>query len=341
MITRAKVELFVEAARSLPVLDVRSPGEFEHGHIPGAKSFPLFDNEERAEVGTIYKQAGQLEAMSRGMDLIGPKVGRMFAEGVATARNGRLLVHCWRGGKRSEAVAGLLNVAGINVTLLDGGYKAFRNWVLTQFEKQWPLVIVGGTTGSGKTEVLQMLGRLGENILDLEALADHRGSAFGRLGAERDVTFTQFENDMAWELSALKAGTVWIEDESRNLGRLQLPNTFWKQKIAAPIYLIDLPRQVRMERLMKDYGGFSLDELEGSILKIKRRLGGLRTKETLDALHAGDSEKVMDILLDYYDNAYLHATADHHVGRVVKFAFDRFDAEEIASRFIAAQKEGL
>lgn len=339
MITRAKVEAFVEAGRKFPILDVRSPGEFANGHIPGAHLFSLFDNEERAEIGTLFKQVGQLEAITRGMDIIGPKVGKMFAEGIALVKDGKILVHCWRGGKRSEAVAGLLNVAGMHVILLEGGYKQFRNWVLQQFKKPWPFLVVGGKTGSGKTDILHALGAMGENIVDLEELADHRGSAFGRLGATRDVTLPQFENDIAWNLTALKPGMIWLEDESRNLGGLQIQNDLWIQKVSAPMFMVELPRKVRMERLMKDYGNFSKTELEGAIMRLQKRLGGLRTTETVQALHAGDSEKVMDILLEYYDKSYFHPTEERKSRKVIPMAFDHFDAEEIAARLIEESKQ--
>ena len=330
MITRAHANSFVELARRLPVLDVRSPGEFAIGHIPHAHSFPLFDDNERAEIGTIYKQVGQLEAMSRGMDFVGPKVGRMFSEGIALAKEGQLLVHCWRGGKRSESVAGLLSVSGLKITLLEGGYKQYRNWVLSQFPKPYDIAIVGGMTGSGKTEVLHALRDMGENTVDLEHLADHRGSAFGRIGATRNVTFTQFENDLATELSALPKRLLWLEDESRGLGSLQIPNAFWLQMVSSTVFVIELPRSVRMQRLMADYGHFPKELLEQSILKLTRRLGGLRTQETLQALAQDDGYKVMDILLEYYDRAYQHVVAGRGAKTTVSIPFDSFDAQAIA-----------
>jgi tRNA 2-selenouridine synthase len=339
MIKRISIEEFVTLALKIPVLDVRSPGEYENGHVPGANLFSLFDDHERAEIGTIFKHGGQLEAMKRGMELVGPKMGKMFAEGVEKAKNGKIMVHCWRGGKRSEAVAELLSVAGLEVYVLKGGYKRFRNWVLDTFKKEWRPLVVGGPTGSGKTEVLKALSRLGEQTLDLEELADHKGSSFGRLGNVREVTLMQFENDIAWGLQSFTDLEFWLEDESRNLGKLQMPSELWKKKINAPMYVIDLPRSVRKERLMRDYGSFPLQDLEESILRIQRRLGGLRTKQTVQALHAGDSEHVLDQLLEYYDSAYLHATQSHHSGRIIKFSSTQFHPEEIAAWFLVAKRQ--
>lgn len=337
---RLKAGPFVEKARAIPVLDVRSPAEYAQGHLPGAISFPLFNNEERAEVGTLYKQVGRQEAMERGMELIGPKVGAMFKEGVAHAREGRILVYCWRGGQRSGSVGALLAMAGLEVGVLEGGYKAFRNWTLDQFKKPWPLAIVGGMTGSGKTEVLHRLRDLGENILDLEALADHRGSAFGRLGAARMVTPMQFENDMAWALSALPPGRIWVEDESRTLGSLQIPMELWRQMSTCPVYALDVDRETRAARLMQDYGHFSRTDLDAAARKIARRLGGLRMQQVLDAIAAGDSQLVIGLLLDYYDKSYAHFLAARVNTPLVQVPVPVYDVDRIARDLIACAQAG-
>lgn len=332
---RADVEEFVEEAKNIPVLDVRSPAEFEKGHIPGAVSFPLFDNRERAEIGTLYKQVGQSVAIERGMSLIQPRIQDLYKEGISHARDGKLLVHCWRGGKRSESVASMLAISGIDVATLDQGYKSFRRWVLNRFSLEYPIQLVGGGTGSGKTEVLHKLNELGARTLDLEHLADHRGSSFGRLGSTRQVRPAQFENDMAWSLHFSQGDPLWVEDESRTIGQLYIPIEFWKQMDAAIVHYIELPLEVRVERLIRDYAHFSKEELSDSVVRIARRLGGSRTAEVMKALEQGDMTTTVRILLDYYDKSYNHAMKRRPPENIHRIAFDDFDAEKIAKTLIA------
>jgi tRNA 2-selenouridine synthase len=332
---RADVEEFVEQAKNIPVLDVRSPAEFEKGHIPGAISFPLFDNSERAEIGTLYKQAGQSVAIERGMTLIQPRIQDMYKEGVAHAKDGKLLVHCWRGGKRSESVASMLAISGLEVSTLDQGYKSFRRWVLERFSLTYPIRLVGGGTGSGKTEILHKLRDLGSRTLDLEYLADHRGSSFGRLGSTRNVRPAQFENEMAWNLHFSEGGPMWVEDESRSIGQLYIPIELWKQMDAAHVYYIELPLDVRVERLIRDYAHFSMEELSESVVRIARRLGGSRTREVMDALERKDMQTTVKILLEYYDNSYNHAMKRRPPENITRIPFDDFDAEKIAKTLIA------
>jgi tRNA 2-selenouridine synthase len=332
---RAQVEEFVNMAKDTPVLDVRSPDEYEKGHIPGAVSFPLFDNHERAEIGTLYKQAGQEAAIERGMSMVQPRIQEMYREGLSHARDGKLLVHCWRGGKRSESVASMLAISGMQVATLDRGYKAFRGWVLEQFSIRYPIRIIGGATGSGKTEILHKIGTLGQRTLDLEGLADHRGSSFGRLGATRQVRPAQFENDMAWSLYFSEGEPLWVEDESRSIGSLYIPIDFWEQMDAATVYYVQLPYEVRIRRLIQDYAHFSTEELTASVQRIARRLGGARTAEVLKAIEAGDVDTSVRILLDYYDTSYGHATKRRPPEKVIRIPFDDFDAEAIARTLIS------
>lgn len=332
---RADVGDFVEEAKNIPVLDVRSPAEFEKGHIPGAISFPLFDNHERAEIGTLYKQAGQSEAIERGMSMIQPRIQDLYKEGLSHAKDGKLLVHCWRGGKRSESVASMLAISGLDVATLDQGYKSFRRWVLDRFNLTYPICLVGGATGSGKTEILHKLHELGSRTLDLEHLADHRGSSFGRLGSTRQVRPAQFENDIAWQLHFSEGEPLWVEDESRTIGQLYIPIEFWKQMDAAVVYYIELPQEVRVERLINDYAHFSKEELRESVVRIARRLGGSRTTEVMKAMERDDVKTTVKMLLDYYDKSYNHAMKRRPPENIKRIPFDDFDAEKIAKTLIA------
>ncbi len=307
---RIPAEKFVEASDIVPVLDVRSPGEYMKGHIPGAHSFPLFSDTERAEVGTLYKQIGQQEAVARGLELVSPKIRQMVDEAQVLARDGKLLVHCWRGGMRSESVGNLLKIAGIQVQLLEGGYKAYRRWALSQFEKAYDFRIIGGMTGAGKTEVLQALALRGEQMVDLEDLADHRGSAFGRLGAGNRVTQAQFENDLASALYTFKDKRIWIEDESRQIGSLIIPLTIWVQMRKAAFYYLKPGKENRIERLINDYGDFSKELIRDSVDKIKKRLGGLRYRQAVELIEQNERRPLVSMLLDYYDKSYLHGAEE-------------------------------
>lgn len=245
---KISVEEFLTLAQKYPVLDVRSPGEYIHAHIPGAHSFPLFSDEERKVVGTTYKQEGREQAIKIGLDYFGPKMRKMVeqAEEILNAigeipnptdqiPNSQspiprtLLVHCWRGGMRSAGVAWLLDLYGFRVYTLTGGYKAFRNWVLQQLERDYPFKIIGGYTGSAKTRVLEELAK-NHVVIDLEAIAHHKGSAFGDLGEPEQPSPEMFENKLALALHAVKeSGTIWLEDESRVSATLTCPWLSGKQ----------------------------------------------------------------------------------------------------------------
>jgi len=239
LIQQLNIKQFLDKARYLPLIDVRSPAEYEKGHIPGAVNIPVFDNDERAEVGTMYKQVGRDKAIRLGLEIVEPKLAGFVKKvknsppptppkGVESQRSkspqypiketldktvsphrgdgrGAVLIHCWRGGMRSERFAGLLEQAGFEVYILERGYKAYRNFFLASFEQKFPpfwgteggLLILGGMTGSGKTEVLQYLVRSGHQVLNLEEIANHKGSAFGHLGQELQPTTEQFHNDLS------------------------------------------------------------------------------------------------------------------------------------------------
>ncbi|GAO42386.1 tRNA 2-selenouridine(34) synthase MnmH [Flavihumibacter petaseus] len=300
------IDTFLEKLAQQPLLlDVRSPAEFAHAHIPGAVSLPLFSDEERKVVGTAYKQESRQQAIKIGLDYFGPKM-RPMVETVEKLNAGKegVLVHCWRGGMRSGGVAWLLDLYGIKVFTLKGGYKAFRQWVLAQFERDYNLQVIGGYTGSGKTEILGKLARHGEAVLDLEALADHRGSAFGHLGRAEQPGQEQFENKLALALHALGAKPFWVEDESLRIGSLFLPNNFHDQLRKAACVFIDIPFEERLDHILKTYGSFPVDQLIVAILRIQKRLGPLETKTAINHLVEKEIRQAFAILLKYYDKFY-------------------------------------
>ncbi len=247
-IEKIDVSRFLELSARLPVFDVRSPGEFSHAGIPFAYSLPLFTDEERKIVGTAYKQQSREQAIKLGLDFFGTKMRKMIEDvsaAVAGENNNKLsslyavsaphskppvIVHCWRGGMRSAGVAWLLDLYGFKVYTLAGGYKAFRKWVLQYLEQDHNLAILGGYTGSGKTEILHHLKEKGEIIVDLEGIANHKGSAFGALGMPAQPSQEMFENRLAVDLyrASAKGKTIWIEDESQRIGHINIPQGFWK-----------------------------------------------------------------------------------------------------------------
>lgn len=326
-----------------PVIDVRSPGEFAHGHIPGAHNVPLFNNEERAVVGTIYKQRGRDAAVLEGLRIVGPKLATIVEQARALAPDGRVGVHCWRGGERSASVAWLLDKAGgFDVSVLQRGYKAFRRAVLDGFGMPLPLIVLGGYTGTGKTELLHVLGRMGEQVIDLEGLAHHRGSSFGALGLPPQPSTEHFENLVWRRLRALDPSRpIWLEDESAMIGRVKLPDALFDQLRAAPLLFVEMPQPLRAQRLVKDYGGADRQQLREAILRIERRLGPQHAKAALDALAVGDLTAVATISLIYYDKTYARGASLRDPARVHRLPVDRDDVHATALQLRALAHEPL
>ena len=399
---RVAIAEFLAGSKEALLLDVRSPAEYKHAHIPGAVSFPLFTDEERAVVGTTYKQVSRQAAIKTGLDYFGPRMRTMVEEvarlleqmnrgadeqGTDDGRdtllacpdsnrrtdeqgmqniegkeiadtlwsvlqtdenrktepqvsstpnpkpqtpNRKVFVYCWRGGMRSGAVSWLLNLYGFDVTVLTGGYKAFRNHVLKTFEESYNFKILGGYTGSGKTEVLQALKAKGEKVIDLEQIASHKGSAFGNINMPPQPTQEMFENLLSRELQAtsgeqqesawLTANNepentpnpkpqtpnppIWLEDESQRIGTVNLPNALWKTMRSAPVYFLEIPFEERLIHITEEYSQCSKERLADAIERIKKRLGGLETKNALQFLAEDNYLDCFRILLHYYDKQY-------------------------------------
>ncbi len=353
------IEEFLLLAKTHPVLDVRSPGEYTHAHIPNAFNLPLFSDEERAKVGTAYKQQSREDAIKIGLDFFGPNMKGMVekVEGIiagfglvtsyglgitglntpkktnptiknsydivknsqlinpqpltnqsATPKPATILLHCWRGGMRSAAVAWLLDLYGFKVYILVGGYKAYRNWVLRQFTKEYNFRIIGGYTGSGKTLLLYALAKENNCIIDLEGLANHKGSALGALGNPPQPKQEMFENLLATQLSTINfqpSTIIYLEDESQRIGNLQIPMPLWYCMRKAPVYFVDIPFEERLNYLTAEYGIHPKEQLVNAIMRIQKRLGGLETKNAINFLLENNFKESFRILLTYYDKYYL------------------------------------
>jgi tRNA 2-selenouridine synthase len=302
------IDFIERAKKGVLLFDARSPGEFDSGHIPGALNLPLLNNEERHTIGITYKQEGRDAAVRLGYELVGHKFGSYIDIAKSHAPNGEALIYCWRGGIRSNTMAWLLSSAGMNVTLLEGGYKEYRHWCLRQFELTRPLLVLSGKTGAGKTEILHELVRSGESVLDLEGLAHHRGSAFGSLGLPEQPTQEMFENKIAWCLGEFANSTrIWVENESRFIGRLRIPDVFFDQTNSAALIFIDRDLNARAHRILAEYGKFDAGILAEKTRGLTKRMGGDRVKVSVEALEAGDLMGWVLPLLDYYDRNYEHS----------------------------------
>lgn len=299
------IDLFLESSINGTVIDVRSPAEYQKGHIPNAINIPLFDDDERAEIGIIYKMLGKENAVEKGLQLVSPKLTELVRYTKSMASSKKVFVYCWRGGMRSNSFAWLMNTSGIDAKILQGGYKKYRNHILSFFETKLKLLILGGPTGSGKSEVLRLLEKNGQQIIDLEKIARHKGSAFGSINEKAQLPQQLFEHHLfnAFQNLDLKR-PVWLEDEAMAIGWNKIPFPLWKQMKTAPILKINVPFESRVERLVKDYTTTDHSLLERALTAIKDKLGGKKYSEALEKLNQGNLHAVASIALSYYDEAY-------------------------------------
>lgn len=297
------------------IIDVRSPAEFEHAHIPTALNLPLFNNEERAFIGTTYKKQSREAAIKAGLPLFGTKMLSMIETVESWIKNKQkendltkpsIYVHCWRGGMRSAAVAWLLDLYGYKVIQLTGGYKAYRNWVLEQFTVTYPLKVLGGYTGSGKTEILQALQEKNYAVIDLEGLAHHKGSAYGAIGQLPQPSQEMFENILADKLFEVnkKQKSIWIEDESQRIGKVLIPTPLFHLMRNSTCYFMTIPFEQRLAFIVQGYGKFDAQSLIEATERIQKRLGGLETKNAVAHIMQGELKEAFSILLKYYDKWY-------------------------------------
>jgi len=297
---------------SCPIIDVRSPSEFCLGHLPGAINIPLFSDIERETIGKCYKKESRLKAIFIGLKITLPITAKLLEIIQKTIKKDKdglksLRIYCWRGGMRSNTFAWLARTIGIKTYLLKGGYKSYRKWVLYQFEADLPIRLMGGKTGTGKTDLLNYINREKIYVIDLEGKANHRGSSFGSLGMEKQPSTQQFENILAESLDEFhksKAKEIWLEAESSNLGKCRIPNCLYKKMKKAPILEIIKTKNERIQNLVKIYSQNPQNDLKDAVNRISKRLGPQRTKEALASIDKKEWIKACEAMLDYYDRCY-------------------------------------
>ncbi|HAN18341.1 MAG: tRNA 2-selenouridine(34) synthase MnmH [Bacteroidetes bacterium GWC2_33_15] len=339
MVQKLNISDFLELSKSIPVVDVRSPREFETGHFPGAVNIPLFDNEERALVGTVYKQISRNTAVLKGLEIVGPKMKPFAEKAQELAINNQLLVYCWRGGMRSASMAWLFEMVGIKTYTLSGGYKSFRRYGKSKLSGAQKIIILGGLTGSGKTETLHKIREKGEQVIDLEKLANHKGSAFGALGQEKQPSNEQFENNLIYQYLQLDASRpIWLEDESHSIGTNWIPGELFDIMRQAPVLKMEIAKSIRIKRLVAEYAGFDPAFLEECILKIGKRLGGQHVKQALERLKSGHLDDVADITLTYYDKSYSFGVDSREKNTVFPVALEQDDPGKNAETLIEFAK---
>lgn len=330
------IDDFLKLRKTLPLVDVRSENEFGEGHMRGALNIPILNNEERVAVGTDFRQKGQAEAIKTGFRLVGPRFLEIINQAELAASGKELLVHCWRGGMRSANFCQIIGMAKIRTHQLEGGYKAYRERALAAYQIPLQLRIIGGYTGSGKSEILRALADEGEQIIDLENLASHKGSAFGGLMMAPQPTTEQFQNDLFEELMMLDPSRrIWVEDESIAIGKIFLPHAFWSQMSSAPVYCMEVEKSIRVSRLVGEYGHADKTLFLDAMQNILKKLGGQNFKEAKEKLFQDDMASVIDILLLYYDKAYRTGLTNKHSRVKGQVTWDGKDVSAVAKTLMA------
>jgi tRNA 2-selenouridine synthase len=332
MIQIISVDFYFQNLAHLPILDVRSPGEFAKGHIPNANNLELFTDEERAVIGTAYKKESKEKAIALGYEFVEPKRNYFIARSLEIAPDKKVVIHCWRGGMRSNAFGNHLLENGFEkVYLIEKGYKAFRNYVLQFFEQPLNLKVLGGYTGTGKTEILYSLKKKGQQVIDLEGLANHRGSAFGGIDLPPQPTTEQFENNLfSVTRSVNPTLPIWVEDESQSIGKVLIPAAFFLKMRDVPVYFLDVPLTERAKHLVATYASLNNDKLADAIGRITKRLGYDKTKFALAELENKNYYAVAEITLFYYDKYYLKGLQKRLESSILEFKIATVNPEETA-----------
>ncbi len=323
-----------------PLLDARSPSEYAQGHIPHAVNLPILDDAMRKRVGITYAQQGRQAAVREGFRVTSSWLPELSLQIEALAIHRCIRVYCWRGGMRSAALAFLADLLGMDSLLLEGGYKFYRRLAHSYFTKPWKLIVLGGMTGSGKTELLHLLRVAGQQVLDLESLAAHKGSVFGHLGQSPQPSTEYFENLIFEQLYGFNPEqVVWVEDESITLGRCFIPRPFFEQMQKAPLVWIERDRESRAKRLTEEYKGHDKNELMTSVDKIARRLGLQKAAQIKQLIAEESFADAALLLLDYYDKTYSLCVSKRDFNKIFRITAP-IDVDELTSLIKIKVTEG-
>lgn len=306
------VEKFLEDMDQYFIVDVRSPGEYAEASIPGAVNIPLFDDQERAVVGTTYKQEGTDQAKMVGLSLVSPKLPEMVETIISAAAGREIVLYCWRGGMRSRSIFTLLEALGYPVLQLVGGYKAFRrrvNKFLNDATVNAPVIVLNGLTGVGKTLVIKELQQMNAPALDLEAMANHRGSAFGSVGLGKPRSQKDFESLLFLELHKWKDATfLVVEGEGKSIGPVVIPDFFYQAMLEGKHILLETGLETRVERIVDEYRNVSkenTDDLAAAVMVLQKRLGKNKCEELAERVRQGEFHQAASSLCtEYYDGYY-------------------------------------
>ncbi|MDW0115367.1 tRNA 2-selenouridine(34) synthase MnmH [Sporosarcina thermotolerans] len=303
--------LFIKEREPHTLIDVRSPSEYKEATIPGSINIPFFSDEERAEIGTLYKRVGKDAANERGLEIFSAKLPD-FIRQFKTIET-PMTVFCWRGGMRSKTAATVLDLMGINANRLSGGIRTYRQWVVKELEKEdFPpkLIVLNGYTGTGKTLLLQRLADEGHPVIDLEQFAGHRGSIFGQIGLEPNNQ-KKFDSLLVQQIQKVKQKPyVFIEGESKRIGKVLVPSYLFDKKENGIHVFIHLPIEERVHNILSDYNPWeSQEQFIEAFRLIQRRIHVPIAKEIEESLNEGHFESAVKLLLEhYYDPRYEYST---------------------------------
>jgi tRNA 2-selenouridine synthase len=333
-VSQISMQAFLNLQDQSCIVDVRSPIEYMQGHIPKAQNIPLFSNEERSIIGTIYKTEGKQQAIDKGLAFVHPRLIEYVDKAKQVSAGKPVIVHCYRGGMRSQNFAWLLRMAGLDTLVLEGGYKQYRQFVLNNFNQKHKWIVLGGNTGSGKTKILKALKHLGHQIIDLENLASHKGSSFGGINENKQPSQQNFENqlfDVTQKLDATKP--IIIEDESRLIGRNTIPLGIWLQMKAASLVCMKIPMHLRIQQLVLDYTTIDKQLLISAMQRIKDQLGGQRCKAAIEYILEDNLHAAAEIALEYYDRSYDHKHQKKEKSKLYYLCSESIDPDENARIF--------
>lgn len=311
------------------IIDVRSPQEFQDASIPGSINIPVFDNAERAEIGTIYKQVGAKEASEKGLEIFSKKLPTFIAQFKDLKQP--FTVYCWRGGMRSKTAATVLDLMGYRVNRLTGGIRTYRQWVVHELENydlKSKLIVLNGCTGSGKTAILNRLATEHYPVINLEEMAGHRGSIFGQIGLT-PTNQTRFDSLLLTELLRFQdAPYIFIEGESRRIGKVSMPQFLFDAKENGLHFMINLPIEVRVQNILDEYKPWEYPQFFiEAFLRIKKRIHTPIAKQIEEDLKNGHYPSVIKLLLEYYyDPKYRHSGSE--ILEQQKITIDALDVDD-------------